>query len=62
MKHDGQSVFKSIIIRYKGEKEQYCSYCATHRIHNFGKQRLVINHRQAELADKPAFHISTRLV
>jgi len=44
------------------EKEQYRICCATHRIHNFGKRRLVINHRQAELADKPAFHISTRLV
>jgi len=57
----GQPVFQAITIRYKGEKEQYYSYCATHRIHNFGKQRLVINHRQADLSDNPVFYISNRL-
>jgi hypothetical protein len=55
-------VFRPISIRYKGEKERYYSYWATHRIHNFGKQRLVINHRQADLADNPVFYISNRLV
>jgi hypothetical protein len=56
------AVFKPVTIRYKGEKEQYYSYCATHRIHNFGKQRLVINHRQADLADNPVFYVSNRLI
>ena len=45
-----------------GGQEEYYSYCNTHHIHNFGKQRLVINHRQADLADNPAFFISNRLV
>ena len=54
-------VFRPITIPYKGEKEQYYSYCATHRIHNFGKQRLVINYRQADLSDAPVFYISNRL-
>jgi hypothetical protein len=56
-----QPVFRKITISYKGEKETYYSYCKTHRIHNFGKQRLVINHRQADLSDAPLFFISNRL-
>ena len=54
-------VFKRITIQYKGKKEHYYSYCVTHRIHNFGKQRLVINYRQADLSDNPLFLISNRL-
>jgi hypothetical protein len=54
-------VFKQITIPYKGTKERYYSYCRTHRIHNFGKQRLVINHRQADLTDKPVYYLSNRL-
>ena len=66
--HGGQALFRSVTIPYKGEQEQYYSYCNTHHIHNFGKQRpygvvdLVINHRQADLSDNPAFFISNRLV
>lgn len=60
-KHGRPPVFKPITIRYKGEKERYYSYCATHRIDTFGKQRLVINHRQADLSDPPVFYISNRL-
>lgn len=48
-------------ILYKGEQEIYYSYCHSHRIHNFGKQRLVINHRKADLSDGGAFFISNRL-
>jgi hypothetical protein len=58
----GKSVFQPIKIAYKGEQELYYSYCHTHHIHNFGKQRLVINYRQADLADNPTFFISNRLV
>jgi hypothetical protein len=54
-------IFHPITIAYKGEREPYYSYCATHRIHNFGKVRLVINHRQADLADKPVFYITNQL-
>ncbi len=62
VKHGGKAVFQPITIPYKGAQETYYSYCQTHRIHNFGKQRLVINHRQADLADNPAYFISNRLV
>jgi len=55
-------VFQRITITYKGERETYYSYCNTHRIHNFGKHRLVINHRQADLTDNPVFLMSNRLV
>jgi len=54
-------IFKQVTIRYKGNKERYYSYCNTHRIHNFGKQRLVINYRQVDLSDDPVFYISNRL-
>jgi len=62
LQHRGQPVFRRVTIPYKGEQEEYYSYCNTHHIHNFGKQRLVINHRQADLSDNPAFFISNRLV
>jgi len=62
IQHGKPSVFKPITIKYKGGKEKYYSYCATHRIHNFGKQRLVINHRQADLSDNPVCLISNRLI
>jgi hypothetical protein len=54
-------VFRKISIPYKGEKETYYSYCQTHHIHNFGKQRLVINHREADLSDSARLFISNRL-
>jgi len=54
-------VFHKIGITYKGEKETYYSYCRTHRIHNYGKQRLVINFSRADLSDSPSFYISNRL-
>lgn len=54
-------VFKTITIRYKGKRETYYTYCQTHRIATFGKQRLVINYRQADLSDTPLYFISNRL-
>lgn len=54
-------VFQPIRIPYKGAEECYYSYCATHRIRNFGKVRLVINHRQADLTDKPVFYITNQM-
>jgi len=62
VKHGGQPLFQRITISYKGEAEHYFSYCNTHRLHHFGKQRLVINYRQSDLADTPTFFISNRLV
>ena len=55
-------VFQGITIRYKGKKETYASYCQTHRLEHFGKQRLVINFRHADLSDTPSFYISNNLV
>lgn len=55
-------VFHPLTIRYKGASETYYSYCQTHQIQHFGKQRLVINYRQADLTDHPVFLISNRLV
>ena len=60
--HGSKAVFQRVTIAYKGTQETYYSYCQTHHIHNFGKQRLVINHRRADLADNPVFYISNRLV
>ena len=62
VKKGGKLVFRRVTIPYKGESKTYYSYCQTHHIHNFGKQRLVINHNQADLADNPVFYISNRLV
>ena len=55
-------IFHKIGITYKGEKETYYSYCRTHRIHNFGKQRLVINFTRPDLSDSPSFYNSNRLI
>jgi hypothetical protein len=54
-------VFRKITIHYKGQKETYYSYCKTHNIDNFGKQRLVINHQKEDLSDAPVFLISNKL-
>ena len=54
-------LFRKITISYKGQKETYYSYCRTLRVHNFGKQRIVINYRQADLSDTPVFYNSNRL-
>ena len=62
VQHDGKPIFQRITFSYKSEPEQYFSYCNTHHIHNPGKQRLVINHRQADLSDTPTFFISNHPV
>ena len=54
-------LFHKIGIRYKGKKEIDYSYCRTQRIHNLGKQRLVINFNQPDLSDSPSFYNSNRL-
>jgi hypothetical protein len=61
LQNKGKPVFQKIWIPYKGKQETYYSYCNTHHIHNFGKHRLVINYRQADLSDNPTFFISNRL-
>ena len=57
----GKGIFNEISFTYKGDRETYYSYCRTQRVHNFGKQRLVINHRQPDLSDEPVFYNSNRL-
>ncbi|MDO8753045.1 MAG: transposase [Anaerolineales bacterium] len=57
-----KTIFAKISIPFKGAHETYYSYCNTHHIHNFGKQRLVINYREADLSDNPTFFISNRLI
>ena len=54
-------LFRKIGTFYKGTKEVYYSYCQTHRIHRFGKQRLVINYQREDLSDAPTYFISNRL-
>ncbi len=61
VQHGQPGVFEAITIPYKGEKEVYYTYCNTHHLRNFGRQRLVINYRRADLSDAPAFFISNRL-
>jgi hypothetical protein len=56
-----QPVFRKLSIPYKGDRVTYYSYCKTHRIHNFGKHRLVINHRQADRSDSATYFISNKL-
>ena len=61
LQEGGKPVFRKLSIRYKGDHETYYSYCKTHHLHNFGKHRLVINHRQADLADGAAYFICNQL-
>jgi|SRR5215204_3409280 len=53
--------FRPITIPFKGQHEPYYSYCQTHWLKNFGRVRLVINHRQADLSDAPVYYVSNRL-
>ena len=55
-------LFQPIGFGFKGTRERYYSYCATHRIHNFDRCRLVINHREAALSDTPVFYLCNRLL
>jgi hypothetical protein len=55
-------VFQPITIHYKGAQEQYYSYCATHHLQTFGRQRLVINYQNADLSDYPVFYMSNNRV
>jgi hypothetical protein len=58
----GQSpIFQTTTIAFKGTTETYYTYCRTHWLHNFGKVRLVISYRRADLSDNPVFLISNRL-
>jgi DDE superfamily endonuclease len=61
LKDGARPIFPQLSIPYKGAQETYYSYCKTHHIHNFGKQRLVINHRKADLSDAAAYFIGNKL-
>jgi len=62
LKEGKPPVFQPIRIPFKGTTETYYSYCQIHNIPNIGRQRLVINYRQADLGDNPLYLISNRLV
>jgi len=55
-------LFQRTRIQFKGGQETYYTYCRTHRLHQFGKVRLVISHRRADLSDNPRYFITNRLV
>ncbi len=61
LKTGHKPLFRKLSIHYKGDQETYYSYCKTHRIHNFGKHRLVINHRQVDLSDTATYFICNQL-
>lgn len=52
VEHHQPGVFQPIRIYYKGTKERYYSYCETHRVQDFGRLRLVINHRKEDLTTR----------
>jgi len=54
-------LFQTTTITFKGTTETYYTYCHTHRLHNFGKVRLVISYRRADLSDSPVYLNSNRL-
>lgn len=58
----GPPVFQRTRIDFKGTQETYYTYCRTHRLRHFGKVRLVISHRRADLSDNPRAFIANRLV
>lgn len=61
LKEGAAPMFRKHTISYKAASESYYSYSAQHRVKNYGKVRLVISHRQADLCDKPKFYSSNRL-
>ena len=61
IKDGARPIFHKLSIPYKGAQETYDSYCKTHHIHNFGKHRLVINHRKADLSDSAAYFMCNKL-
>ena len=55
-------LFEKVGIHYKGTKETYYAYCQTHKVKNFGRQRLVVSFSREDLSDKePKYYISNRL-
>jgi hypothetical protein len=60
LKQGHPPIFRKMTIHDKGDQETYDSYGQTHRLQNFGKQRLVINHRHADLSDGAMCFISNK--
>ncbi len=57
----GKNRFFKTTVPYKGNKEVYYAYCATHKINGFSKrQRLVISFKKEDFSDSPRFSISNR--
>lgn len=53
--------FTKCTIKYKGKKEVYYNYCKTHHICGYGKQKLLISHREENLSDTARTFIGNRL-
>ena len=57
-----EPLFKKMGISYKGKRETYYAYCATHFFHVFGRQKLVVSFSKEDLSDsEPKFYISNEL-
>jgi DDE superfamily endonuclease len=57
----GETRFYKTTVHFKGQALTYYTYCATHHIVGFGKQRLVISYKNKDFNDTPRFSISNRL-
>jgi len=53
--------FTKCTIKYKGKKEVYYNYCKTHHICGYGRQKLLISHREEDLSDSAGTFIGNRL-
>ena len=53
-------VVRNLTLPYQGDRETSYRYCKIHHLQTCGKQRLVINQRQADRSDAAAFLISHR--
>jgi hypothetical protein len=60
-KDSTRPIFHTWSIPYKGAQETYYSSCKTHHIPHFGKHRLVMNHRKADLSDSAVYCICHKL-
>ncbi len=57
---EGETKFYKTTVHYKGKKETYYAYCATHHVKGYPKQRLVISFQKEDLSDTPRYSICNR--
>jgi len=56
----GTPKFETIKFNYKDEKKVRYAYCATHRIKDYGRQRVVVAFDKEDLSGQPYFCVSNR--